>query len=289
MLSKQRIKRQINNVRQIADIIYSTELISASRLRRSQIRLKSILPYSESIEALFRDFISNIDRERIQDFTLLRSFNSNRELLLAIGGERGLCGGYITSIVKKCEEYTNSNIDIIAYGSRTGKILHRRGLNVIEINPLSPIISFESVQSIFKTIQDRYISGRYNRVRAVYLSPKTAFTSILTETTLIPVEMSVSRGVRNIENYIIEPSPEEIVKELLPIAFTTRLYRIFLEAITSEYSARRIAMHQAYENAKKLLKRLNIIYQKLRQGLITTEITEICASKMVLEGEGYGQ
>lgn len=287
MLSKQRIKRQINNISHIADIIYSTELTSASRLRRSQARLKSILPYSESIEGLFRDLINSIDRERIQGFTLLESFNTDKELLIVVGGERGLCGGYIISIVKKCEEYVNSNIDIISYGTRTGRTLYQRGLNVIEINALSPIINFESIQSISKAIQDRYVSGRYNRVKVIYLSPKTVFTSILTEMTLIPVEMPASGRMRNIENYIIEPTPEEIIRELLPMVFTIKLYRIFLEAITSEYSARRIAMHQAYENAKELLKRLNIVYQKLRQGSITTEIIEVSASKMALEGEIY--
>ena len=286
MLSRQRLRRQISNVSHITDIIYSTELTSASRLRKSQSRLRSITPYSESIERLLQDFAGNIDRENVKGFTLLESFNTDRELLLVIGGERGLCGGYIIDIVRKCEDSIKSNTDIIVYGTRTGKTLYKRRFNVIEVNALNPLISFESIQLISKNIQDRYISGRYGRVKAIYLSPKTAFTSIPAEVTLIPLE-ALKRGSRDIENYIIEPSSEEILRRLLPMGFPMRLYRIFLEAITSEYSARRIAMHQAYENAKELLKNLNVTYQKLRQESITREIIEVSTSKVALEGERY--
>lgn len=114
------------------------------------------------------------------------------------------------------------------------------------------------------------------------MSPKSAFLSVPTEVVLIPLGISYKEA-RNIEEYIIEPSPEIIIKSLLPMAFTIRLYRIFLEAITSEYSARRITMHQAYENAKEILQKLNITYQKLRQGEITTEIVEVSTSKVALE------
>lgn len=287
MLSRQRLKRQINNINHIAEIIYSTELTSASRLRRSQTRLRAISPYSDSVEILLNDLVNNIDRENIQDFTFLKSFNTGKKLMLVIGGERGLCGGYIINIVKKAEEAITSYTDVIVYGTRTGKVLSRRGANVIEINAINPLISFESIQLISKAIQDRYINNKYDEIKAIYFSPKTAFTSIPMEVTLLPLRASISKEARNIENYIIEPSPEDIVRTLLPMAFTIRLYRIFLEAITSEYSARRIAMHQAYENARELLKRLNITYQKLRQGSITNEIIEVSTSKVALEGEEY--
>lgn len=285
MLSKQKIKRQINNITHIAEMLYSTELVGASRLRRSQSRLREISPYCDIIETLLRDLVSGMDREKLMGYPLLHSPDeSNRNLLVVVGGERGLCGGYIANLVKMCEQYitNNPNSDTIVYGSRTGKILSRRNFNIINVYQLNPLISFSNVEPISNDLQSRFLTGRYKEVDVIYTSPKSAFLSIPSKVILLPIASSY-REARSIEEYIIEPSPEVIVRSLLPMTLTIRLYRIFLEAITSEYSARRIAMHQAYENAKEMLQKLNITYQKLRQGEITTEIVEVSTSKVALE------
>jgi len=291
MLSKQKIKRQINNITHIAEMLYSTELVGASRLRRSQARLKEVSPYSDVIEILLRDLLNGIDREKLAEYPLLWSpVEATRRLLMVVGGERGLCGGYIASLVKMCEQFVSNNpeSDIVVYGSRTGKTLLRRGYNVIETYPLNPLLTFDNVEAISNNIQRRFLNNGYREVDIIYISPQSALLSTPKETVLLPLETSYKdyKEAKNIEEYIIEPSAETIVKTLVPMALTVRLYRIFLEAVTSEYSARRIAMHQAYENAKKMLERLNIIYQKLRQNEITTEIIEVSSSKMALE-EGY--
>ena len=288
MLSKQKIKRQINNITHIAEMLYSTELVGASRLRRSQARLKEVTPYSDVIEVLLRDLLNGIDREKLAEYPLLWApVEAIRKLLIVIGGERGLCGGYIGSLVKMCEQFASNNpeSDIIVYGSRTGKMLLRRGYNIIESYPLNPLLTFDNIEAISNDIQKRFLNNRYREVDIIYISPQSALLSIPKETVFLPLEISY-KGAKNIEEYIIEPSAEIIVKSLIPMALTVRLYRIFLEAVTSEYSARRIAMHQAYENAKEMLERLNITYQKLRQNEITTEIIEVSSSKMALE-EGY--
>ncbi len=293
MLSKQKIKRQINNITHIAEMLYSTELVGASRLRRSQARLKEVSPYSDVIEILLRDLLNGIDREKLAEYPLLWSpVEATRRLLMVVGGERGLCGGYIASLVKMCEQFVSNNpeSDIVVYGSRTGKTLLRRGYNVIETYPLNPLLTFDNVEAISNNIQRRFLNNGYREVDIIYISPQSALLSTPKETVLLPLETSYKdyKEAKNIEEYIIEPSAETIVKTLVPMALTVRLYRIFLEAVTSEYSARRIAMHQAYENAKKMLERLNIIYQKLRQNEITTEIIEVSSSKMALE-EGYNE
>ncbi|MCX7796979.1 MAG: F0F1 ATP synthase subunit gamma, partial [bacterium] len=123
MLSKQKIKRQINNITHIAEMLYSTELISASRLRRSQSRLREIIPYCDTIEVLLRDLICGLDREKLSNYPLLQlSYTSSADLLLVVGGERGLCGGYIVDLVRMCESYisNNSNTDVTVYGTRVG-------------------------------------------------------------------------------------------------------------------------------------------------------------------------
>lgn len=285
MLSKQRIKRQINNITHIAEMLYSTELISASRLRRSQTRLREVISYCDTIDTLLKDLISNLDKEKLSKYPLLQfSYTGSTDLLIIIGGERGLCGGYIADLVRTCESYisNNPNSDVVVYGTRTGKILYRRGCNILAIYPINPLLNFNDIMPILEDITRRVNTGRYKRVIVDYMSPQSAFSSVLREVTLLPIENN-NEGSRSIEEYIMEPSPELILESLLPMALAVKLYRIFLESITSEYSARRFAMHQAYENAKEMLRKLNIIYQKLRQGEITTEIIEVSTSKVALE------
>ncbi|MBC7319982.1 F0F1 ATP synthase subunit gamma [bacterium] len=285
MLSKQKIKRQINNITHIADMLYSTELVSASRLRRSQTKLKEIAPYCDTVEALLRDLINSLDREKLSRYPLLNSsYTGSIDLLIVVGGERGLCGGYIADLIRICENYINSNpnSDIIVYGTRVGRILYRRGYNILAVHPINPLISFNDIRSILEDITERFKTGKYRRVTVEYVSPQSAFSSIPKEVPLLPIETD-TESLRSMEEYIIEPSPEIMLESLLPMALAVRLYRIFLESITSEYSARRFAMHQAYENAREILRKLNIVYQKLRQSEITTEIIEVSTSKVALE------
>lgn len=285
MLSKQKIKRQINNITHIAEMLYSTELVSASRLRRSQTRLKEIVPYCDTVEILLRDLINSLDREKLSIYPLLNPpCTGSIDLLIVVGGERGLCGGYISDLVRVCENYLKSspNSDIIVYGTRVGRILSRRGYNILAVNSINPLMNFNDIRIILEDIRGRFETGRYRRITVVYVSPQSAFSSIPKEVTLLPIETNI-KGLRSMEEYIIEPSPEVMLESLLPMALAVRLYRIFLESITSEYSARRFAMHQAYENAKEMLRKLNIVYQKLRQSEITTEIIEVSTSKVALE------
>ncbi|MCX7795659.1 MAG: F0F1 ATP synthase subunit gamma, partial [bacterium] len=184
------------------------------------------------------------------------------------------------------ESYINSNpnSDLIVYGTRVGRTLYRRGYNILAVHPINPFLSFNDIRIILEDITKRIETGRYKRVTVEYISPQSALSSIPKEVTLLPIETNIET-LRSIEEYIIEPSIEVILDGLLPMALAVKLYRIFLESVTSEYSARRFAMHQAYENAKEILRKLNIIYQKLRQGEITTEIIEVSTSKVALEEE----
>jgi len=288
MQSQQKLKRHISNISHISEIIRSTELIAASRLRKSQIRLRTITPYSDFLMNLIMDLVAGISSEERQSFPLLQtSGGATRNLLIVVGGERGLCGGYIGNMIRKVQEYikASQNTEIIVYGSRVGKTLSNRGYNVIEVNSISPLVSFDTVRNISSKIQEDFTTGRYKEVSIIYALFKNAFLYIPVDFTLMPIQFEEVKGISRSESYIFEPSIEDILKELLPLFVGVTLYRIFLEAITSEYAARRVAMHQAYENGNDLLKSLYRTYQRLRQTSITTEIIEVSSSKVAMERE----
>jgi F-type H+-transporting ATPase subunit gamma len=190
-------------------------------------------------------------------------------------------------MIRKVQEYikASQNTEIIVYGSRVGKTLSNRGYNVIEVNSISPLVSFDTVRNISSKIQEDFTTGRYKEVSIIYALFKNAFLYIPVDFTLMPIQFEEVKGISRSESYIFEPSIEDILKELLPLFVGVTLYRIFLEAITSEYAARRVAMHQAYENGNDLLKSLYRTYQRLRQTSITTEIIEVSSSKVAMERE----
>jgi F-type H+-transporting ATPase subunit gamma len=286
MQSQQKIKRQINNIGHISEVIHSTELIAASRLRRSQARLKTIIPYSDLILSLLEDLTSSLNDEEKQSFPLLYSPEGARKnLIIVIGGERGLCGGYLSNILKETQEHirTFRETEIIVYGTRTGRVLSNRGYNVIEVNSISPVVSFDTIHNISNRIQEKFLSRRYREVSIIYTLFKNAFLYIPVDSILIPIQFRDKSGIGRVESYIFEPSIRDILRELIPLFIGVRLYRIFLETITSEYAARRIAMHQAYENANELLKSLYTTYQRLRQTSITTELIEVSSSRVAIE------
>ncbi|MGB9681604.1 MAG: F0F1 ATP synthase subunit gamma [bacterium] len=288
MQSQQRLKKHINNINHISEIIRSTELIAASRLRRSQARLKTITPYSDLLMNLLKDLVAGVSKEDRQSFPLLQvPAEAKRNLLIVVGGERGLCGGYLGNVVRKVQEYIRASqeTEIIVYGSRVGKTLYNKGYNIIEANSISPIVSFDTVYNISNKIQDDFVTGRYKEVSVIYTLFRNAFVYMPVDFTLMPIQFRETEKVGRFENYIFEPSIEDILRELLSLFIGVTLYRVFLEAITSEYAARRVAMHQAYENGKELLESLYKTYQRLRQSSITTEIIEVSSSKAAIERE----
>jgi F-type H+-transporting ATPase subunit gamma len=132
-----------------------------------------------------------------------------------------------------------------------------------------------------------FASGQYDRIEVVYNQFRNAAVQTITVEQLLPIEppkADLSLPLKNQVDYIFEPSKEEIVNELIPKSLKIQLYKALLDSYASEHGARMTAMHQATDNARDLLKDLNLAYNKARQASITKEILEIVSGAEALKG-----
>src|SRR5690606_3512548 len=143
-------------------------------------------------------------------------------------------------------------------------------------------LNFENVSEITTEIMEAFVAGTYDRVELVYNQFKNAAVQILTTEQLLPLVPPAEVNESQATDYIIEPSNETIVQELIPKAVKTQLYKAVLDSHASEHGARMTAMDKATDNAGELLKSLKLSYNQARQAAITTELTEIVSGAAAL-------
>src|SRR5690606_10698961 len=161
----------------------------------------------------------------------------------------------------------------------------RRGFHVIgNHNELFNNLDFENVSKVTQYVMDEFKAGNIDRVEVVYNQFRNAVVQILTaEQILHLVPEEKTEDVTELD-YIIEPSKEKIIEELIPKAIKTQLYKAVLDSHASEHGARMTAMDKATENAGDLLRQLKLSYNQARQAAITTELTEIVSGAAALSG-----
>jgi F-type H+-transporting ATPase subunit gamma len=175
-------------------------------------------------------------------------------------------------------------VSIIAIGKKTQDYYERRNYNVVgNNNELYSDLTFENVAGIAQAIMDGFVNGDYDRVEVVYNQFKNAAMQILTTEQLLPVHKpEVSGTSKKQVDYLLEPSREEIVEQLIPKSIKLQLYKAVLDSHASEHGARMTAMDKATDNAGELLRALKLSYNQARQAAITTELTEIVSGAAAL-------
>jgi F-type H+-transporting ATPase subunit gamma len=188
---------------------------------------------------------------------------------------------------KYSEQLKNGNVSIVAIGKKSQDFFEKRNYNVIgNNNEVYSELTFENVTKITDAIMVGFAKGEYDRVELVYNRFKNAAVQILTTEQLIPLtngQDATEEKSTNVD-YILEPSQEEIVEQLIPKSIKIQLYKAVLDSHASEHGARMTSMDKATENAGDLLKALKLSYNQARQAAITTELTEIVSGAAALNG-----
>lgn len=174
---------------------------------------------------------------------------------------------------------------IIAIGKKAQDYYERRDYNVIgNNNDLFSALNFENVSAITEAIMKGFVDGKYDKVEVIYNQFRNAAVQLLTVEQLLPVPKAEKVEEENTSNvdYILEPSKEEIVENLIPKNIKLQLYKAVLDSHASEHGARMTAMDKATDNAGELLKALKLSYNQARQAAITTELSEIVSGAAAL-------
>jgi F-type H+-transporting ATPase subunit gamma len=286
--SPREIRRRIRSVTNIAQITRAMEMVSASKMRRAQQRVLASRPYAERLQSVISDLASlQADKETVQQYPLLAAREVKTAEAIVITPDRGLTGPLNSNILRRASRYVLTEagvpVRVVAAGKKGRDFMVRTRQDVVaEFTGISDAITLEGLRPLAQVALDDYLSGKADAVYVIF--PR--FINTLTQTPevrqILPIELPEGAGQYN--DYIFEPSPEAVLADLLPRFVEIQIYQAMLESIASEHSARMVAMRNASDNAKDLVKDLQLTLNKARQAQITREVSEIAAGAEALGG-----
>ena len=296
MPSLKEIRGRIGSIRNLSQITRAMELVAASRMKRAQDAILAARPYAEELHSALSRVTAAMDEEVDP---LLARRPVHRIGLLVFTTDRGLAGALDANTVRTALRFIAERVgggdgdgavevEAITVGRKGREQLRRAGVPIAAHFPrLGDRPGFSDVTPIARLVTEDFLAEKYDEISIVY----PAFVSTLTQRsevlTVLPVrrpdELTSEEAQRN-DEYLFEPSPEAVLRQLLPHYVAVDLYRAVLEANASEQSARMIAMRNATDNAGELIDDLTLVYNKTRQATITREMIEIASGAEALGG-----
>ena len=291
MANLKEVRNRITSVSSTQQITKAMKMVSAAKLKRATNAIVQLRPYANKL----KDMLANLSAS-LEDGSspFLQERIPVRILIVVVSSNRGLAGAFNTNVIKTAnnlvaEKYSEQlkagNVSVIGIGKKGQEYYQRRKYNVIgNNNELFSDLTFLNVSKVTESIMQGFLKGEYDRVELVYNRFKNAAVQFLTVEQLLPVpkaEKNKDAGAAQVD-YILEPSQEEIVAELIPKNIKIQLYKAVLDSHASEHGARMTAMDKATDNAGELLKALKLSYNQARQAAITTELTEIVSGAAAL-------
>ena len=278
MANLKEIRNRITSIGSTMQITSAMKMVSAAKLKKAQDAITAMRPYSSKLTQLLQNLSATLDSDAGGDFSTQREVS--KALIVVITSNRGLCGGFNSSVIKETittieENYANASVDLLTIGKKGNDILSKE-YNVLEANnEVFDDLTFDNVAEIAQKLMDLFVDGSYDKIEIVYNRFKNAATQIPTVEQFLPIQPIEGDDVDVNQDYIFEPSKEEIVLELIPKSLKTQLYKAIRDSFAAEHGARMTAMHKATDNAKELRDELLLTYNKARQAAITNEILEI--------------
>jgi F-type H+-transporting ATPase subunit gamma len=264
------------------------EMVSASKMRRAQQRVLASRPYAERLQSVISDLAAlQADKEAVQQYPLLAAREVKNAEVIVITPDRGLTGPLNSNILRRASRYVLSEagvpVRVIAAGKKGRDFMVRTRQDVVaEFTGISDAITLDGLRPIAQVALEDFLSGKADAVYVIF--PR--FINTLTQTPevrqILPIKLPEGAGTYT--DYIFEPSPEAVLADLLPRFVEIQIYQAMLESIASEHSARMVAMRNASDNAKELVKDLQLTLNKARQAQITREVSEIAAGAEALGG-----
>ncbi|MFT7498635.1 MAG: F-type H+-transporting ATPase subunit gamma, partial [Porticoccaceae bacterium] len=277
MANLKEIRNRITSIGSTMQITSAMKMVSAAKLKKAQDAITQMRPYAEKLTELLQSLSATLDANAGGIYSEQREVS--KVLIVAITSNRGLCGGFNSSVIKATtkhinDSYAGKEVAILAIGKKGADLLTKQ-FNVIESNStIFDALTFDNVAEIAERITASYIDGTYDKVEIIYNQFKNAATQITQIEQFLPIA-SVNGETNEHVDYIFEPSKAEIVLQLIPKSLKTQLYKSIRDSFASEHGARMTAMHKATDNANDLRNDLKLTYNKARQAAITNEILEI--------------
>lgn len=286
------IRGRIKAVKSIQQITKAMKMVSAARLRRAQDNIINARPYSKKIAEVLQHLL-NVEKNFNDPLFTERPIK--RVAMVVVTSDRGLCGSFNMNVIRTAEELANTeyaelrkenNLLLYCVGKKGNDHFTKRAYNVVGSYPgIFARLKFEFASGLIKELTSKYVSGEIDKVVVIYNEFKSVIQQKTVLEQLFPIprfESAAEQSSASVD-YIYEPDKVKIISALLPKHLNAQMWRVLLDSYAAELGARMTAMDMATENAKELIRTLNITYNKVRQASITTEISEIVSGANALK------
>lgn len=287
------IRTRISSIESTQKITSSMKLVSAAKLRRAQTSIQYLRPYSEKLNEILKDLSASAGT--MDEMPLFEKRAAEKVILVVITSNKGLCGAFNANVVKAVnhlvedqysEQHKAGNVKLICIGKKGNEQLSKL-YPVIQYNEsLLDNPDFTEISKIGEFLTEGFLNHEIDKVDVVYNQFLNAATQRVTVEGFLPISNLSGTDVENAtaHDYIIEPSPQEVLEELIPKIMKTQLYKTLCDSIASEHGARMISMTKATDNATEILRDLRLKYNNARQSSITNELIEIVSGAEALKG-----
>lgn len=286
MATLKEIRKRVSSVQNIQQITKAMKMVSAARLRRAQEAALAARPYAEKLEAVLQNLAAQ-GEELAHPFLTERA--ENNTTLIVITSDRGLCGGFNSSLIREAEAFmrqrAEQKVSLILVGRRAYDHFKRRDVTIAEehIN-LYGRLSADLAHDIGRRVGEQFLSGETDSFYVLYAKFRSALVQVPTLDKILPIASTPQAEDRSALDYLYEPAPQTLLASLLERYIDMLIYRAMLESVASEHGARMTAMDNATTNAVEMIDRLTLDMNRARQAGITRELLEIVATGESLKG-----
>lgn len=261
-------------------------MVASAKLHGAQRAIESMRPYETRLGGIMATFIGAMEGEISSPFAVKRDVR--RVALVVYTSNSSLCGAYNSNVIREfqhiVDHYREAGVEIVrvvAFGKKGADAVRKMGFDVPDLSHCMDHPSYEKAAAIAQELMQQYAAGELDRVEMLYHHFVSTGKQVLTQEDFLPVDLSAttSEDDSRRSDYIIEPSREEIIEDLIPKALHLKLFTALLDSLASEHAARVIAMQMATDNADDLLRQLTLQYNKSRQYAITAELLDIAGGQ----------
>src|SRR5215469_2076432 len=291
MANTQDIRRRIKSIRNTAQITKAMQMVAASKMRKAQQHALEGRPYAALMNKVFVSLQKRTD-PRFHPLLAVRPLE--KELILIISTDKGLCGALNTNLFREASNFDATKTAFVVSGKKARQFIARTKRELLADFELKDSPSFLEAKPISKFCMEKFLRREVDKVSVLYTHFINTINQRSVTQTLLPISSfdlpkgktpeSGKEDVDPMLGYIFEPKAVELLDFILPYYIQYQVFQMILDARASEHSARMVAMKNATDNANQFIKDLTLEYNKMRQASITTELLEIATAQMALGG-----
>lgn len=290
------IRTRIHSVQSTRQVTSAMKMVSAAKLKKAQNEVAKVRPFEAKLKQIVGALGSAVEGVELNYPAFRAVTKGGKTLVVAIASDKGLAGAFNSNIVKEVEALLATDlraaaeaggVAVLAIGKQTARGLRARhvAVPVVEAKDFYDNFSLATAYSLVDDIRARFEAKEFGKVVMVYNEFVNTAVQNVRQVQLLPLSIDAQgEGGGVVGDFIVEPSREEVLADLIPQAVRVRFLSVVKESLASEHGARMTSMHKATDNATALLDELQLQYNKARQSAITNELIEIVSGASALNG-----